>query len=155
MLLFYTDAAGCLLSRSNLEHSESSSLYSFHSSQRRNVHTPPPPSSWWLRSLRLPTYLCSWFAEPSSRTHAPLAAAANQAMARKKIREYDSKRLLKEHLKRLAGIDLQFLSAQVRFFLLLLLDLKVLAFVSGDPWLVWRFFIFGLIWARVIWPGCV
>ncbi|KAF2912216.1 hypothetical protein DAI22_11g239300 [Oryza sativa Japonica Group] len=113
MLLFYTDAAGCLLSRSNLEHSESSSLYSFHSSQRRNVHTPPPPSSWWLRSLRLPTYLCSWFAEPSSRTHAPLAAAANQAMARKKIREYDSKRLLKEHLKRLAGIDLQFLSAQV------------------------------------------
>uniref|UniRef100_A0A0D3HQ36 ATP citrate synthase n=1 Tax=Oryza barthii TaxID=65489 RepID=A0A0D3HQ36_9ORYZ len=34
-------------------------------------------------------------------------------MARKKIREYDSKRLLKEHLKRLAGIDLQILSAQV------------------------------------------
>ncbi|CAM8902492.1 unnamed protein product [Rhodiola kirilowii] len=28
-------------------------------------------------------------------------------MARKKIREYDSKRLLKEHLKRLAGIELQ------------------------------------------------
>lgn len=34
-------------------------------------------------------------------------------MARKKIREYDSKRLLKEHLKRLAGIDLQICSAQV------------------------------------------
>ncbi|TVU49714.1 hypothetical protein EJB05_01040 [Eragrostis curvula] len=34
-------------------------------------------------------------------------------MARKKIREYDSKRLLREHLKRLAGIDLQILSAQV------------------------------------------
>jgi hypothetical protein len=34
-------------------------------------------------------------------------------MARKKIREYDSKRLLKEHLKRLAGIDLTILSAQV------------------------------------------
>ncbi|KAL0454602.1 UNVERIFIED_CONTAM: ATP-citrate synthase alpha chain protein 2 [Sesamum latifolium] len=34
-------------------------------------------------------------------------------MARKKIREYDSKRLLKEHLKRLAGIDLQIRSAQV------------------------------------------
>ncbi|EMS52533.1 ATP-citrate synthase [Triticum urartu] len=34
-------------------------------------------------------------------------------MARKKIREYDSKRLLKEHLKRLAGIDLHILSAQV------------------------------------------
>ena len=34
-------------------------------------------------------------------------------MARKKIREYDSKRLLWEHLKRLAGIDLQILSAQV------------------------------------------
>ncbi|XP_078161129.1 ATP-citrate synthase alpha chain protein 2-like isoform X1 [Carex rostrata] len=34
-------------------------------------------------------------------------------MARKKIREYDSKRLLKEHLKRICGIDLQILSAQV------------------------------------------
>ncbi|KAK3017001.1 hypothetical protein RJ639_006567 [Escallonia herrerae] len=34
-------------------------------------------------------------------------------MARKKIREYDSKRLLKEHLKRLAKIDLQICSAQV------------------------------------------
>ncbi|KAB5556068.1 hypothetical protein DKX38_006977 [Salix brachista] len=34
-------------------------------------------------------------------------------MARKKIREYDSKRLLKEHLKRLSGIDLQICSAQV------------------------------------------
>lgn len=34
-------------------------------------------------------------------------------MARKKIREYDSKRLLKEHLKRLAGIDLALLSAQI------------------------------------------
>ncbi|KAF9681456.1 hypothetical protein SADUNF_Sadunf05G0003400 [Salix dunnii] len=31
----------------------------------------------------------------------------------KKIREYDSKRLLKEHLKRLSGIDLQICSAQV------------------------------------------
>ncbi|KAG6537976.1 hypothetical protein ZIOFF_003079 [Zingiber officinale] len=34
-------------------------------------------------------------------------------MARKKIREYDSKRLLKHHLKRLANIDLQICSAQV------------------------------------------
>nr|GLL20056.1 ATP-citrate synthase alpha chain protein 3 [Ipomoea trifida] len=34
-------------------------------------------------------------------------------MARKKIREYDSKRLLKEHLKHLYGIDLQICSAQV------------------------------------------
>ena len=34
-------------------------------------------------------------------------------MARKKIREYDSKRLLKEHLKRLVNIDLQICSAQV------------------------------------------
>ncbi|KAK0593089.1 hypothetical protein LWI29_030611 [Acer saccharum] len=34
-------------------------------------------------------------------------------MARKKIREYDSKRLLKQHLKRLADIDLQICSAQV------------------------------------------
>ncbi|KAL3688847.1 hypothetical protein R1sor_015156 [Riccia sorocarpa] len=34
-------------------------------------------------------------------------------MARKKIREYNSKGLLKEHLKRLAGIDLDIKSAQV------------------------------------------
>ncbi|XP_027939159.1 ATP-citrate synthase alpha chain protein 2 isoform X1 [Vigna unguiculata] len=34
-------------------------------------------------------------------------------MARKKIREYHSKRLLKDHLKRLASIDLDILSAQV------------------------------------------
>ncbi|XP_010319670.1 ATP-citrate synthase alpha chain protein 1 isoform X3 [Solanum lycopersicum] len=35
-------------------------------------------------------------------------------MARKKIREYDSKRLLKEHFKRLAGYDLAIKSAQVK-----------------------------------------
>ncbi|PKA59589.1 ATP-citrate synthase alpha chain protein 2 [Apostasia shenzhenica] len=34
-------------------------------------------------------------------------------MARKKIREYDSKRLLKQHLKRLAGIELAIRSAQI------------------------------------------
>lgn len=34
-------------------------------------------------------------------------------MARKKIREYDSKRLLKHHLKRLSGIELQVRSAQI------------------------------------------
>ncbi|CAN6466617.1 unnamed protein product [Victoria cruziana] len=34
-------------------------------------------------------------------------------MARKKIREYDSKRLLKQHLKRISGIDLLIRSAQV------------------------------------------
>ncbi|KAL9240755.1 hypothetical protein vseg_014938 [Gypsophila vaccaria] len=34
-------------------------------------------------------------------------------MARKKIREYDSKRLLKQHLKRLANINLPICSAQV------------------------------------------
>ena len=35
-------------------------------------------------------------------------------MARKKIREYDSKRLIKAHIKRLAGIDLPLQVAQVR-----------------------------------------
>ena len=35
-------------------------------------------------------------------------------MARKKIREYDAKRLLKQHIKRLAGIDLAINSVQVR-----------------------------------------
>jgi ATP citrate (pro-S)-lyase len=34
-------------------------------------------------------------------------------MARKKIREFDSKRILKEHLKRLAGISVDIKSAQV------------------------------------------
>lgn len=34
-------------------------------------------------------------------------------MARKKIREYDSKRLLKEHLKRISGIQLAIKSAQI------------------------------------------
>ncbi|XWS58056.1 hypothetical protein CRYUN_Cryun08bG0002400 [Craigia yunnanensis] len=34
-------------------------------------------------------------------------------MARKKIREYDSKRLFKQHIKHLAGIHLQIYSAQV------------------------------------------
>ena len=34
-------------------------------------------------------------------------------MARKKIREYDSKRLLKEHFKRFSGRDLPLKSAQV------------------------------------------
>lgn len=34
-------------------------------------------------------------------------------MARKKIREYDSKRLLKEHYKRLSGAELAIKSAQV------------------------------------------
>lgn len=41
-------------------------------------------------------------------------------MARKKIREYDSKRLVKEHFKRIAGYELAIKSAQV---LLLLYDL--------------------------------
>lgn len=35
-------------------------------------------------------------------------------MARKKIREYDSKRLLKQHIKRLAERDLPLKAAQVR-----------------------------------------
>lgn len=34
-------------------------------------------------------------------------------MARKKIREYDSKRLLKEHFKRISGQELPIKSAQV------------------------------------------
>ncbi|URE38161.1 ATP-grasp domain [Musa troglodytarum] len=50
-------------------------------------------------------------------------------MARKKIREYDSKRLLKEHLKRLAGTDLQIRSAQVTEST----DFNEL--VNKEPWL--------------------
>lgn len=35
-------------------------------------------------------------------------------MARKKIREYDSKRLVKEHYKRISGSELPIKSAQVK-----------------------------------------
>ncbi|KAF3340510.1 ATP-citrate synthase alpha chain protein 3-like protein [Carex littledalei] len=50
-------------------------------------------------------------------------------MARKKIREYDSKRLLKEHLKRLAGIDLKMLSAQITE------STDFTELVDKEPWL--------------------
>ncbi|KAK4376890.1 hypothetical protein RND71_003186 [Anisodus tanguticus] len=50
-------------------------------------------------------------------------------MARKKIREYDSKRLLKEHFKRLGGYDLAIKSAQVTEST----DINELA--EKEPWL--------------------
>ncbi|CAN6446246.1 unnamed protein product [Victoria cruziana] len=50
-------------------------------------------------------------------------------MARKKIREYDSKRLLKEHLKRISGKELQIRSAQVTEST----DFNELA--AQEPWL--------------------
>ncbi|KAF2292767.1 hypothetical protein GH714_027985 [Hevea brasiliensis] len=50
-------------------------------------------------------------------------------MARKKIREYDSKRLLKEHFKRLSGYELPIKSAQVTEST----DFKELA--EKEPWL--------------------
>ncbi|KAK4763367.1 hypothetical protein SAY86_009135 [Trapa natans] len=50
-------------------------------------------------------------------------------MARKKIREYDSKRLLKEHFKRLGGYELPIRSAQVTEST----DLNEL--VEREPWL--------------------
>ncbi|KAF3615156.1 ATP-citrate synthase alpha chain protein 2 [Capsicum annuum] len=50
-------------------------------------------------------------------------------MAREKIREYDSKRLLKEHFKRLAGYDLAIKSAQVTEST----DINELA--EKEPWL--------------------
>nr|AZI76136.1 ACL alpha1 [Vaccinium corymbosum] len=50
-------------------------------------------------------------------------------MARKKIREYDSKRILKEHLKRLAGIDLQICSAQVNE------STEFTELTNQEPWL--------------------
>ena len=49
----------------------------------------------------------------SFENHKKKEKAKKPKMARKKIREYDSKRLVKEHLKRLANIDLQIHSAQV------------------------------------------
>ncbi|KAJ9556870.1 hypothetical protein OSB04_011484 [Centaurea solstitialis] len=50
-------------------------------------------------------------------------------MARKKIREYDSKRLLKQHLKRLSGIDLQICSAQVNA------STDFIELTDKEPWL--------------------
>ncbi|KAK6117936.1 hypothetical protein DH2020_048341 [Rehmannia glutinosa] len=50
-------------------------------------------------------------------------------MARKKIREYDSKRLLKEHFKRISGSDLEIKSAQVTEST----DFKEL--VDKEPWI--------------------
>ncbi|WVZ04836.1 hypothetical protein V8G54_018182 [Vigna mungo] len=50
-------------------------------------------------------------------------------MARKKIREYHSKRLLKDHLKRLASIDLDILSAQVTQ------STDFAEFIDHHPWL--------------------
>ncbi|PIN18997.1 ATP citrate synthase [Handroanthus impetiginosus] len=50
-------------------------------------------------------------------------------MARKKIREYDSKRLLKEHFKRLSGSELEIKSAQITEAT----DFKEL--VDKEPWL--------------------
>ncbi|KAL5981644.1 hypothetical protein ACLOJK_015707 [Asimina triloba] len=55
-------------------------------------------------------------------------------MARKKIREYDSKRLLKEHLKRLAGVDLQICSAQKMRFILALFS--VLNLLKQKRWTI-------------------
>ncbi|CAO2829277.1 unnamed protein product [Amaranthus hypochondriacus] len=50
-------------------------------------------------------------------------------MARKKIREYDSKKLLKEHFKRIAGSELPIRSAQITE----LTDLDEL--IANEPWL--------------------
>ncbi|KAK6123083.1 hypothetical protein DH2020_043176 [Rehmannia glutinosa] len=50
-------------------------------------------------------------------------------MARKKIREYDSKRLLKEHFKRISGSDLEIKSAQITEST----DFKEL--VDKEPWI--------------------
>ncbi|XAR65085.1 ATP citrate synthase [Bertholletia excelsa] len=50
-------------------------------------------------------------------------------MARKKIREYDSKRLLKEHYKRLAGTELGIKSAQITE------STDINELVEKEPWL--------------------
>ncbi|KAI9193771.1 hypothetical protein LWI28_000088 [Acer negundo] len=50
-------------------------------------------------------------------------------MVRKKIREYDSKRLLKEHLQKLAGIHLPITSAQVTE------STDLTGMLDKEPWL--------------------
>ncbi|TXG69435.1 hypothetical protein EZV62_004370 [Acer yangbiense] len=52
-------------------------------------------------------------------------------MARKKIREYDSKRLLKEHFKRLCGHELPIKSAQVTEST----DFNEVQLAQKEPWL--------------------
>ncbi|XP_020572507.1 ATP-citrate synthase alpha chain protein 2 isoform X2 [Phalaenopsis equestris] len=51
-------------------------------------------------------------------------------MARKKIREYDSKRLLKQHLRRLCGIELHIRSAQITE------STEINELVEREPWLL-------------------
>ncbi len=51
-------------------------------------------------------------------------------MARKKIREYDAKRLLKSHIARLAGQDLPIQVAQVNA------QTDTAALLQANPWLV-------------------
>lgn len=50
-------------------------------------------------------------------------------MARKKIREYDSKRLLKQHLKKLSGIEIDIRSAQITE------STDINGLVESEPWL--------------------
>ncbi|VVA90826.1 unnamed protein product [Arabis nemorensis] len=63
-------------------------------------------------------------------------------MARKKIREYDSKRLVKEHFKRLSGKELAIRSVQVRSnlntilsFSLMCIETDLNELVEKEPWL--------------------
>ena len=95
--------------------------------RQRPSHQPRPQlsssisSSSTVLSLRLVSLIlcfCEIFlhykSQSSSVSSSLVGAPISELnMARKKIREYDSKRLLKEHLKRLVGIDLQICSAQV------------------------------------------
>lgn len=50
-------------------------------------------------------------------------------MARKKVREYDAKKLLKQHMKRLAGIDLPINVAQVRQ------NTSFQELIDANPWM--------------------
>lgn len=70
------------------------------------------------------------------------------SMARKKIREYDSKRLLKQHLKRLSGIDLQIRSAQVWITMLFMFPpaSPMLNSVFLNPCLLDFYFYFRFMW---------
>ena len=52
-------------------------------------------------------------------------------MARKKIREYDSKRLLKEHLKRLAGIEMDIKSAHMSG------NIQINIVILFEGWILW------------------
>ncbi|CAI0434689.1 unnamed protein product, partial [Linum tenue] len=88
------------------------------------------PSTAPLRLLSLTTPAAHYLSIHLFSSLIFLPRSRSGTMARKKIREYDSKRLLKEHFKRLSGYDLPIKSAQVKE------STDVMALAEQEPWLL-------------------